>query len=90
MPDAPVIAPAVLRVRVDQDLCTGDGICAQLAPAVFELDVDGLAYVKAPSGELLTAPGADAPVPDDVIDAVRDSAAQCPGCCIFVEAAPGS
>ncbi|MGW5698279.1 ferredoxin, partial [Streptomyces asiaticus] len=29
------------EVWIDQDLCTGDGICAQYAPEVFELDIDG-------------------------------------------------
>ena len=47
-----------LRVWVDQDLCTGDGLCVQYAPEVFEFDVDGLAYVKDAAGELLTAPAA--------------------------------
>jgi ferredoxin len=32
-----------LRVWIDQDLCTGDGLCVQYAPEVFELDIDGLA-----------------------------------------------
>ena len=35
-----------LKVWIDQDLCTGDGLCAELAPAVFEMHDDGLAYVK--------------------------------------------
>src|SRR5690348_13284822 len=35
-----------LRVWIDQDECTGDGLCVQYAPEVFEFDVDGLAYVK--------------------------------------------
>ena len=35
-----------MKVWIDQDLCTGDGLCVQLAPQVFEFDVDGLAYVK--------------------------------------------
>ena len=35
-----------LHVWVDQDLCTGDGLCVQYAPEVFEFDIDGLAYVK--------------------------------------------
>ena len=47
-----------LRVWVDQDLCTGDGLCVQYAPEVFEFDIDGLAYVKDGAGELLTRPGA--------------------------------
>ncbi|SCE01717.1 4Fe-4S single cluster domain-containing protein [Streptomyces sp. SolWspMP-sol7th] len=45
-----------LEVWIDQDLCTGDGICAQYAPEVFELDIDGLAYVKSGDDELLQAP----------------------------------
>ena len=44
-----------LRVWVDQDLCTGDGLCVQYAPEVFEFDVDGLAYVKDAAGELRLA-----------------------------------
>src|SRR5678815_1366147 len=44
-----------LEVWVDQDLCTGDGLCVQYAPEVFEFDVDGLAYVKDDSGELQLA-----------------------------------
>jgi ferredoxin len=35
-----------MRVRIDQDLCTGDGLCEQIAPAVFVLADDGLSYVK--------------------------------------------
>ncbi|MTE18306.1 ferredoxin [Streptomyces sp. TRM43335] len=81
-----------LEVWIDQDLCTGDGICAQYAPDVFELDIDGLAYVKppAPAGEeadLLTEPGAAAPVPLPLLNDVVDSARECPGECIHVRRA---
>ncbi|WP_203900171.1 ferredoxin [Virgisporangium aliadipatigenens] len=73
-----------LRVAVDQDLCTGDGLCVQYAPDVFEFDIDGLAYVKDSTGELQMAPGKRVDVPThlrlDVIDAARD----CPGECIHV------
>jgi ferredoxin len=76
-----------LRVWVDQDLCTGDGLCVQYAPEVFEFDIDGLAYVKDGSGELLTEPGRRTDVPAhlrlDVIDAAKD----CPGECIHVQRA---
>ena len=37
---------ANLKVWIDQDLCTGDGLCAEIAPAIFEMADDGLAYVK--------------------------------------------
>ena len=47
-----------MKVWIDQDLCTGDGLCVQLAPEVFEFDIDGLAYVKGGDGELLTVAGA--------------------------------
>ncbi len=73
-----------LRVWVDQDLCTGDGLCVQYAPEVFEFDVDGLAYVKAADGELHTAAGSQVEVPDQLRLDVIDSAKECPGACIHV------
>jgi len=73
-----------LRVRVDQDLCTGDGLCVQYAPDVFEFDVDGLAYVKGADGELQLAAGATVEVPAALAAAVVDSAIECPGDCIHV------
>jgi len=39
-----------VRVWVDQGLCTGDGLCVQYAPEIFEFDIDGLAYVKDAGG----------------------------------------
>ncbi|MFI2377732.1 ferredoxin [Streptomyces sp. NPDC018964] len=73
-----------LEVWIDQDLCTGDGICAQYAPDVFELDIDGLAYVKSPRDELLQDRGAATPVPLPLLVDVVDSAKECPGECIHV------
>jgi ferredoxin len=73
-----------LRVWIDQDLCTGDGLCVQYAPEVFEFDVDGLAYVKEGDGELLAAPGARADVPENLRLDVIASAKECPGDCIHV------
>jgi len=74
----------VVEVWVDQDLCTGDGLCVQLAPEVFEFDIDGLAYVKDGGGELLTAKGARVPVSPDLRLDVLQSATECPGECIHV------
>src|SRR6059058_4240406 len=73
-----------LQVRVDQDLCTGDGLCVQYAPEVFEFDVDGLAYVKDGSGELQLAPGSRVEVPAHLRLDVIDAAKECPGDCIHV------
>ena len=76
-----------LRVWVDQELCTGDGLCAQYAPEVFEFDIDGLAYVKDTEGNLLNEPGSRADVPEHLRLEVIDAAKDCPGSCIFVEPA---
>ena len=88
--DPSTVAPAApaargqLRVWIDQDLCTGDGLCVQEASDVFEFEIDGLAYVKDGSGELLTAPGAATLVDADRADDVLYSAKECPGQCIHV------
>lgn len=82
--DGPGPTEAQLQVWVDQDLCTGDGLCVQYARDVFEFDIDGLAYVKDATGELQVAEGVRVDVPArlrlDVIDAAKD----CPGECIHV------
>lgn len=86
MGGAPVagVATDQLTVWVDQDLCTGDGLCVQYAPEVFEFDIDGLAYVKGPDGELRQAPGSRVDVPAHLRLEVIDSARECPGECIHV------
>jgi ferredoxin len=79
-----------LRVWIEQDLCTGDGLCAQYAPEVFELDIDGLAYVKDGAGDLLQEAGARTDVPESLRLEVIDSAKECPGDCIHVENRDGA
>ncbi|HEV2888686.1 MAG TPA: ferredoxin [Jatrophihabitans sp.] len=74
----------VLEVWIDQQLCTGDGLCVQYAPEVFEFDVDGLAYVKDAGGELKQDEGARVGVPANLRLDVLDSAKECPGNCIHV------
>jgi ferredoxin len=87
MVDGPV---EPVTVRIDQELCTGDGLCVEYAPDVFEFDIDGLAYVRGEDGELLTAPGATAVVPPKLLRDVLDSARKCPGECIYVTGADGT
>jgi ferredoxin len=78
---------AELEVWIDQELCTGDGLCVQYAPEVFEFDVDGLAYVKDAAGELKLGPGQRVGVPAGLRLDVLDSAKDCPGNCIHVRRA---
>lgn len=79
-----------LRVRVDQGLCTGDGLCVQYAPEVFEFDVDGLAYVKDEAGEMQLADGVVVNVPEHLRLEVIDAAVECPGECIHIHRAADS
>ena len=78
-----------MKVWIDQDLCTGDGLCTEIAPDVFVLLDDGLSYVK-DAGVVLSQPGGSdsvAPIPAGLEDDVLEAAEECPGECIFIEAA---
>ena len=76
-----------MKVWIDQDLCTGDGLCEEIAPDVFTLLDDGLAYVKEGSKVFENPGGAEglANVPGGMEEAVIESAEECPGECIFIE-----
>ncbi|MCH2443453.1 MAG: ferredoxin [Acidimicrobiales bacterium] len=75
-----------MKVWIEQDLCTGDGLCEEIAPAVFVMDSDGLAYV-AEGGVQLPGGGPDtlALVPEGQEEATIEAAEECPGECIFIE-----
>ena len=79
-----------MKVWIDQDLCTGDGLCEEIAPDVFFGKDDGLFYVK----ESVDNFGADklfdgeanpagsegmARIPDGGLERVIESAEECPG-----------
>ncbi len=76
-----------MRVWIDQDLCTGDGLCTDHCPEVFVLLDDGISYVR--DGALV---GSDPGGRESVVDVPRrleanvvNAALDCPGECIFVE-----
>ncbi|MGH9092955.1 MAG: ferredoxin [Acidimicrobiales bacterium] len=76
-----------MKLWIDQDLCTGDGLCEEICSQVFTLLQDGLAYVKE-EGAVLSEPGGAgsmARVLPEFEDAVREAAEECPGECIFIE-----
>ena len=76
-----------MKVWIDQDLCTGDGLCEEIAPDVFTLLDDGLAYVKEGDKVFSDPGGAEglADVPAGQEEATIESAEECPGECIFIE-----
>ena len=76
-----------MRVWIDQDLCTGDGLCVDYVPDVFMLLEDGIAYVI-DDGAVCNDPGGaaqTAEVPEALWAEVVGAATVCPGECIFVE-----
>jgi ferredoxin len=79
-----------MRVWIDQDLCTGDGLCTDHCPEVFVLLDDGISYVR-DRDRVRNDPGGAAGavvVPPRHERAVVDAALDCPGECIFVEPDP--
>ncbi len=76
-----------MKVWIDQDLCTGDGLCEEIAPDVFTLLDDGLAYVRE-GDKVFSSPGGPeglANVAPGMEEATIESAEECPGECIFIE-----
>lgn len=75
------------QVWIDQDLCTGDGICEDYCPEVFVILEDGIAYVREAS-VVMNDPGqADGPARVRLDHELRvlSAASDCPGECIFIE-----
>jgi len=94
-----------LMVWIDQDLCTGDGICEEIAPDVFVGRDDGLWVVKEEGhhfGDTIVFDGGEgdghgpdgargvARVPDNLIDVTVEAAEECPGECIMIEPFDGT
>lgn len=76
-----------MKVWIDQDLCTGDGLCEEICPSVFAMQEDGLSYVKE-GATIKSSPGGSeglAIVPVEFEEAVLEASQECPGECIFVE-----
>ena len=75
----------MVRVYIDQDLCTGSMVCESITPQVFAMDDEGLATVIHNGAAL---PDGGAPlgtvVPPDQVALVKDAAAACPGGCIHI------
>ena len=72
---------------IDQDLCTGDGLCVDHCHDVFTLLEDGIAYVIE-GDTVLNDPGGAGSVANvhpRHQAAVVEAATVCPGECIFVE-----
>lgn len=60
-----------MRAEIDHDLCSGDGICSELCPEVFEMDGDKAKVIVDE-------------VPPEAEDSCRDAADSCPEGCITI------
>ncbi len=63
-----------MKAIVDRNTCIGCGLCAEICPAVFEIDAESLAFVKGDS------------IPPEEESAARDAADSCPVNAISIEA----
>ena len=72
---------------IDQDLCTGDGLCVDHCPDVFVQLEDGIAYVVQ-AGVTLNDPGSSGSLAivesKNQVEVVK-AAEVCAGECIFIE-----
>lgn len=76
-----------MRVWIDQDLCTGDGLCTDHCPEVFVILEDGISYVRDADhiGNDPGGPESTVTVPPKLEEAAVAAALDCPGECIFLE-----
>ena len=88
-----------VKVWIDQDLCTGDGLCVEICPALFEMHDDGLAYVMeeawptlyskdgktAQEDPIYQMAEGTADVPEALLETAIDAAEECPGECIYLD-----
>jgi ferredoxin len=61
-----------MRVRVDEELCVGDGTCVEVCPEIFEM-----------RGDVAVAKMAE--VPEEIEDSCREAADSCPVEAILIE-----
>ena len=74
-----------MLVWIDQDCCTGAGLCVDRCPDLFVVLEDGIGYVR-DGDSVLTDPNArSVVVPSRYVDDAIDAAEHCPGECIYLE-----
>lgn len=80
-----------MKVWIDQDCCTGAGLCVDHCPELFIVLDDGIGYVHL-GGAVIDLPGrASVLVPRRYEHHAIDAVERCPGECIYLEPddAPG-
>ena len=75
-----------MKVWIDHDECMGAGTCASVAPSLFAMAGDGLAYAKE-GGRAVVKRGHEGTVtvPDHLEEQLIEAAEACPAECIVIE-----
>lgn len=73
----------MLEITVNQRLCIGNGVCSEIAPEVFVLGDDDLAYLH-DDGRILPR-DVSVIVPQHLDAAVLEACDQCPAGCIDID-----
>ena len=72
-----------MKVWIDQDDCTGAGLCVDHCPELFIVLEDGIGYVH--EGRHVITDAEHVQVPRRYEQAAIDAVERCPGECIYVE-----
>ncbi|SFB15824.1 ferredoxin [Lentibacillus halodurans] len=57
---------------INQETCIGCGNCEEIAPDIFDLDEDGIAFVKADQNQ------GSVPITEDQLDNLIEAIEECP------------
>ena len=74
-----------MQVWIDQDCCTGAGLCVDHCPELFVVLEDGIGYVHVDGLVITDATPTAVPVPRRYEQAAIDAVERCPGECIYLE-----
>jgi ferredoxin len=74
-----------MRVWIDQDCCTGAGLCVDHCPELFIVLEDGIGYVHEGRNVIDDPQHPSVVVPRRYEQAAIDAVERCPGECIYVE-----
>ena len=74
-----------MRVWIDQDCCTGAGLCVDHCPDLFVVLDDGIGYVRDGASVITEPDHPSVAVPRRYERAAIDAVERCPGECIYLE-----
>jgi ferredoxin len=74
-----------MKIWIDQDCCTGAGLCVDHCPELFIVLEDGIGYVHDGRGVVTDPEHPSVAVPPRYERAAIDAVERCPGECIYLE-----